>query len=250
MDDKLTHIIQTNHALHYGLDGKSAYEIALEHGYVGTEQEYVEKPVIAANKANKAADKANDFIKHPPVIIEVNEVKYWAIWDADKDEYILSDSRAEGDPGPKGDPGEAGPAGPEGPVGPKGDTPEITADEQGNIYSDGELVTSVVAKAATKANTAAERAGDATPVIEEIDGDTVTIDIQPNHIYKCGELSSLKIQSVVDSVQIAEVIFTSGATATELALPDTLSGVTGWLIPQVNKTYKIFFQSNTATISD
>lgn len=152
--------------------------------------------------------------------------------------------------GDKGDPGEAGPAGPEGPVGPKGDTPEITADEQGNIYSDGELVTAVVAEAAAKANAAAERAENAIPVIEEIEGAAVTIDVQPNHIYKCGELTSLTIQSVVDSAQIAEVIFTSGAAATELALPDTLSGVTGWQIPQPNKTYKIFFQSNTATISD
>lgn len=152
--------------------------------------------------------------------------------------------------GDKGDPGEAGPAGPEGPVGPKGDTPEITADEQGNIYSDGELVTAVVAEAVAKANAAAERAENAIPVIKEIEGAAVTIDVQPNHIYKCGELTSLTIQSVADSAQIAEVIFTSGAAATELALPDTLSGVTGWQIPQPNKTYKIFFQSNTATISD
>lgn len=131
----------------------------------------------------------------------------------------------------------------------KGDTPEITADEQGNIYSDGELVTAVVAEAAAKANAAAERAENAIPVIEEIEGAAVTIDVQPNHIYKCGELTSLTIQSVADSAQIAEVIFTSGAAATKLALPDTLSGVTGWQIPQSNKTYKIFFQSNTATIA-
>ena len=61
--------------------------------------------------------------------------------------------------GDKGDPGEAGPAGPEGPVGPKGDTPEITADKQGNIYSDGELVTSVVAEAAIKMRMLFETAG-------------------------------------------------------------------------------------------
>lgn len=33
MDDKLTHIILTDHALRYGLDGKSAYEIAQKYGY-------------------------------------------------------------------------------------------------------------------------------------------------------------------------------------------------------------------------
>lgn len=37
MDDKLTHIILTDHALRYGLDGKSAYEIAQKYGYEGTE---------------------------------------------------------------------------------------------------------------------------------------------------------------------------------------------------------------------
>lgn len=160
------------------------------------------------------------------------------------------DTGEQGPQGLKGDKGDPGETGPEGPVGPKGDTPEITADDQGNIYSDGEFVTAVVAEAATKANAAAERAENAVPVIEEIEGAAVTIDVQPNHIYKCGELTSLKIQSVADSAQIAEVIFTSGAAATELALPDTLSGVTGRQIPQPNKTYKIFFQSNTATISD
>lgn len=40
----------------------------------------------------------------------------------------------------------------------KGETPEITADEEGNIYSDGELVTGVVAEAVVKANTAAKNA--------------------------------------------------------------------------------------------
>lgn len=55
--------------------------------------------------------------------------------------------------GDKGDPGEAGP------VGPKGDTPEITADKQGNIYSDGKLVTSVIAEAAIKMRMLFETAG-------------------------------------------------------------------------------------------
>ena len=56
MDDKLTHIILADHALRYGLDGKSAYEIAQKYGYEGTEQEYAEGPVIAKDKANKAAE--------------------------------------------------------------------------------------------------------------------------------------------------------------------------------------------------
>ena len=79
---------------------------------------------------------------------------------------ILSEGPSDGDTPPevtviverllkgdKGDPGETGP------VGPKGDTPEITADEQGNIYSDGKLVTSVIAEAAIKMRMLFETAG-------------------------------------------------------------------------------------------
>lgn len=42
----------------------------------------------------------------------------------------------------------------------KGDAPTITADEKGNIYSDGELVTGVVAEAVAKTDTASENADD------------------------------------------------------------------------------------------
>ena len=128
--------------------------------------------------------------------------------------------------------------------------------------------TTAANNAATAANTAAEETNDAVkaalaaaaaaleaaaaaaPVVVNVEGAAAAIDVQPNHIYKCGELTSLNIRSVADSPQIAEVIFTSGATATELTMPNTLAdNVTGWKIPQANKTYKIFFQSNTATIS-
>lgn len=42
--------------------------------------------------------------------------------------------------------------------GDKGDTPEITADEQGNIYSDGELLTDVIANACSSFSKFAEQA--------------------------------------------------------------------------------------------
>lgn len=42
----------------------------------------------------------------------------------------------------------------------KGETPKITADEEGNIYSDEELVTDVVAKAVRKADTSAKNAAE------------------------------------------------------------------------------------------
>lgn len=110
MDDKLTHIILTDHALRYGLDGKSAYEIAQKYGYEGTEQEYAEGPVIAKDKANKAAERAKksasnadqqaarakSLADHPPKIVDVGGLKYWAFWDDATKGYVTSEYRAEG----------------------------------------------------------------------------------------------------------------------------------------------------------
>ena len=47
MDDKLTHIILTDHALRYGLDGKSAYEIAQKYCYEVPDQESAEDTLLA-----------------------------------------------------------------------------------------------------------------------------------------------------------------------------------------------------------
>ena len=116
MDDKLTHIILTDHALRYGLDGKSAYEIAQKYGYEGTEQEYAEGPVIAKDKANKAADsadkaaerakksasnadqqaaRAKSLADHPPKVVDVGGLKYWAFWDDATKGYVTSEYRAD-----------------------------------------------------------------------------------------------------------------------------------------------------------
>ena len=116
MDDKLTHIILTDHALRYGLDGKSAYEIAQKYGYERTEQEYAEGPVIAKDKANKAADsadkaaerakksasnadqqaaRAKSLADHPPKIVDVGGLKYWAFWDDATKGYVTSEYRAD-----------------------------------------------------------------------------------------------------------------------------------------------------------
>lgn len=109
MDDKLTHIILTDHALRYGLDGKSAYEIAQKYGYEGTEQEYAEGPVIAKDKANKAAERAKksasnadqqaarakSLADHPPKIVDVGGLKYWAFWDDATKGYVTSEYRAD-----------------------------------------------------------------------------------------------------------------------------------------------------------
>lgn len=73
-----------------GEDGKSAYEIAVEHGYVGTEEEWLES---LKGEDGKPGPKGED-----------------------------------GEPGAKGEDGEPGPEGPEGPQGPPGSDASVTAE--------------------------------------------------------------------------------------------------------------------------
>ena len=78
-----------------GADGKSAYEIAVEHGYVGTEEQW-----LASLKGIKG-DKGDTGEQGPK---------------GDK-----GDTGAQGEPGIQGPKGDTGSTGPEGPQGPKGD---------------------------------------------------------------------------------------------------------------------------------
>ena len=68
MDDKLTHIILTDHALRYGLDAN----------------------------ADQQAARAKSLADHPPKIVDVGGLKYWAFWDDATKGYVTSEYRAEG----------------------------------------------------------------------------------------------------------------------------------------------------------
>lgn len=79
-------------------------------------QEYAEGPVIAKDKANKAADsadkaaerakksasnadqqaaRAKSLADHPPKIVDVGGLKYWAFWDEATKGYVTSEYRAD-----------------------------------------------------------------------------------------------------------------------------------------------------------
>ena len=58
------------------------------------------------------------------------------------------------------------------------------------------------------------------PNVETVPGSTPTIAAADNHIYKCGEVTSLTITGGTTGEYI--VVFTSGATATVLNLPQAL----------------------------
>ena len=86
-------------------------------------QQFVDAVKLDADRAEKAADKAESASVHAP---QVNpDTGYWQVWDAVSGQYVDTDTKAEGPQGPKGDTGPAGPAGADGaqgPAGPQGET--------------------------------------------------------------------------------------------------------------------------------
>lgn len=83
--------------------GKTAYDIAVESGYTGTYEEYVEMLSNVAkyldqmeesiDKANAAADRSNLIASNPPKI--VNET--WYMFDEETNDYVSTDIKAIGD---------------------------------------------------------------------------------------------------------------------------------------------------------
>jgi len=90
-----------------GTNGKSAYELAVEHGFEGTLQEWLES--LAGTKGNDGATPT----------IDINEDGHWVI------NGVVTDIKAEGSigpQGPSGNPGQTGETGPQGSAGKDGAT--------------------------------------------------------------------------------------------------------------------------------
>lgn len=58
----------------------------------------VGKATTATEDANDAADRANGMADHPPKIVDVDGVRYWAFWDETTQQYVTSENRADGVP--------------------------------------------------------------------------------------------------------------------------------------------------------
>ena len=109
----------------FSLNGKDAYTVAVEKGYEGTEAEFyaqlgvlngIEERVSAdAAAAEAAAERAALSASTSP---KLSANKTWMTWDAEKGAYVDSGQSAVG---PKGDTGLTGPQGATGAQGPKGD---------------------------------------------------------------------------------------------------------------------------------
>jgi len=81
------------------------------------------------------------------------------------------------------------------------------------------------------------RADDGT-IVQQVDGSAVSLDVKGGTMYVCGELTSLNIASVENSIRPSIIRFTSGATATQFSFPENFN-ITGWTKPEENKSYTI-----------
>ena len=111
-----------------GLDGKSAYQIAVENGFEGTEEEWLAslKGEPGQADAEQVEQIITDYLEKNPIEgvspDQVDQVVKSALQEAKES------GEFDGPQGPKGDTGETGPQGPKGdtgltgPQGPKGDT--------------------------------------------------------------------------------------------------------------------------------
>lgn len=50
----------------------------------------------ATSNANNASDLANEVATHPPTIVQVGTINYWAFWDTNTNNYVTSSNRADG----------------------------------------------------------------------------------------------------------------------------------------------------------
>ena len=110
-----------------GEAGKSAYDIAVEHGFVGTEEEWLESLRGPQGEKGEQGEQGPQGEKGEQgeqgeagtpgttPSITINEDGYWVI------NGEVTDVKAEGEDGQDGRPGTQGPAGPQGPQGEPGD---------------------------------------------------------------------------------------------------------------------------------
>ena len=103
---------------------------------------------------------------------------------------------------------------------------------------DGSKNPEAVKAALDAAAKALEAAAAAAPVVVNVEGADVTINVEGNHKYICGELTSLNIASVENSTKLSIVRFTSGATKTQFSYPENFN-ITGWTKPEENTGYTI-----------
>ena len=107
------------------------------------------------------------------------------------------------------------------------------------VLASGAASTDAATAALAAAAAALEAAAAAAPVVVNVEG---------NHKYICGELTSLKIGTVEKSARTSAIFFTSGNVATELTWSDNLVDIIGYKTPAPNKAYEINIEELRAII--
>lgn len=124
----------------------------------------------------------------------------------------------------------------------------VTDTEWWMLSIDGSQNAEATEAARQAATTALEAAAAAAPVVVNVEGTEVTINVEGNHKYICGELVSLKIGTVEKSARTSAIFFSSGAVATELTWSDDLVEIVGYKTPAPNKAYEINIEELRAII--
>lgn len=105
-------------------------------------------------------------------------------------------------------------------------------------FFDGTAANTAAKAAATAAQAALNAAAEAALIEQQMEGAEVTLDVKGNHMYVCGELTSLTISGVDNSTKLSIIRFTSGNQATQFSFPEDFN-ITGWAKPEGNKSYTI-----------
>ncbi len=105
-------------------------------------------------------------------------------------------------------------------------------------FFDGTAANTAAEAAATAAQAALNAAAAAALVEQQVEGADVTLNVKGNHMYVCGELTSLNIASIENSTKLSIIRFTSGATKTQFSFPENFN-ITGWTKPEENTGYTI-----------
>lgn len=86
------------------------------------------------------------------------------------------------------------------------------------------------------------------PSVETVTGATLTIAAADNHIYSCGELTSLTITDSAQNISF-KVDFTSGSTATVINTPSGYKAPGGDLTAEANKEYELDVRNGKAVLT-
>ena len=205
-----------------GVDGKSAYEIWLEQGNEGTEQDFLNSLQGRDGKdgidgqngkdGQNGADGINgqDGVSPLATITQTSEGATISIIDKNGTTSVEIKNGKDGTNGVDGKDGVNGTNGKDGTNGVDG--------KDGKNYS-----------------------------VEVVESATTTLEIQPNKFYRFGEVTELNLTlaEITDTTQLNEYMFefVSGSTATTLTLPDTIKWLETPTI-EANKTYQCSIVDN------